>query len=191
MQALSRLKRLFSPVAGCLGPTLLAIYVCDGQSLSTDLSKDLNRSAFSTTSILADLANTSKRAAVTEIAPLSGSGTLVSSQPGAFQYNSDSGQSTSARKVTEEVRAAQELEDRQKAEVAAHPFWYARFWTHSPVAISACLAGVITMRSKPRRLNSRNWVLPAYLGTNYNSEAAVQKFEREVSFGNLDSTGGK
>jgi hypothetical protein len=105
MQARSHAQRLFSPAVGCVGLTFLAICISHAQTSKLGLSKDLKQSAFSTTSILADLTNTSKRDAATEVAPLSGSGTLVSSQPGAFQYNPENRQSTSVHKLTEEIRA--------------------------------------------------------------------------------------
>lgn len=184
MQARSHAQRLFSPAVGCVGLTFLAICISDAQTSKLDLSKDLKWSAFSTTSILADLTNNSKREAATEVAPLSGSSTLISSQPGAFQYDPENRQSTSARKVTEEIRAAQELENRQKAEVASHPFWYSRFWTHSPVTILSLLGGdhhaLETPPTEFEKLGATN-----SLGTNYNNEAAVQKFERSIRFENL------
>lgn len=183
--------RLFSPLVGFIGLSIVAIGVAHAQTLNPDLSKDLNRSGFSTRSILADLANSGKQTAATDVAPLSGSGTLVSSQRGAFQYNPDSGQSTSARKMTGEIQAAQELKDRQKAEVAAHLFWYARFWTHSPVAILGLLGGGDhhTLETPPTELEKLGGA--GHLGTNYNSEAAIQKFERSVGFGNPNPGGGK
>jgi hypothetical protein len=181
--------RLFSPLVGLIGLSVVAIGVTHTQTLNTDLSKDLNRSAFSTRSILADLANSGKQNAPTDVAPLSGSGTLIS-QPGAFQYDPENRQSTSAHKVTEEIRAAQELENRQKAEVAAHPFWYARFWTHSPVAILYLLGGdhqaLETPPTEFEKLGATN-----SQGTNYNNEAELKKFERSVSFGNSNPADGR
>jgi hypothetical protein len=115
----------------------------------------------------------------------------ISSQTGAFQFDSGTQQSTAARKVTEAIRATKELESRRNAEATEHPFWHARFWTHSPVAILGLLGGGDhhALETSPTELEKPG--ATSYLGTNYNSEAAVQKFEREVSFGNLDSTGGK
>lgn len=138
-----------------------------------------NRSAFATTSILADLANNAKRAAATEIAPLSGFGTLVSSHTGAFQYNSENRQSTSAHKVAEEIRAAQELEKRQDAEVATHPLWYARFWTHSPVVLLSLFGGDHNaLETPPTEFEKLG-------GANYGSDAEVRKLERSGSFWNF------
>jgi hypothetical protein len=191
MEVKSWIKRRFFSAAGWVGLSVLAVSVSHGQTPNPDLSKDLNRSAFETTSILADLANRSKRAAATEVAPLSGSGTLVASKPGGFQYDSENHQSAPAHKVTEAIRATQELENRNNAEVAAHPFWNARFWTHSPVAILSLLGrgDHRALETPPTELEKLG--ATSYPGTNYNSEAAVQKFEREVSFGNLNSSGGK
>jgi hypothetical protein len=185
MEVKSWINRRFFPAAGWVGLSVLAISVSHGQTPNPDLSKDLNRSAFASTSILADLANSAKRAAATEIAPLSGSGTLVSSQSGAFQYDSENRQSTSAHKVAEEIRAAQELEKRQDAEVAAHPFWYARFWTHSPVVLLSLFGGDHNaLETPPTEFEKLG-------GANYGNDAEVRKFERSASFGNFNSTGSK
>jgi hypothetical protein len=182
MEVKSWIKRRFFSAAGWVGLTILTMSVSHGQTANPDLSKDLKRSAFATTSILADLANNATRAAATEIAPLSGSGTLVSSQTGAFQYDSENRQSTSGHKVAEEIRAAQELQNRQNAEVAAHPFWYARFWTHSPVAILGLLGGGDhhPLQTPPTELEKLG-------GVNYGNDAEVWKFERGVGFGDVSS----
>lgn len=192
MQALSRLKRLFSPVAGWVGLTLLAVYVCHGQSLSTDLSKDLSHSAFSTTSILADLTNGNQRDTTIGVAPLSTSGTLVSSQPGAFRYNPENRQTTSVHKLAEEIRATQQLEKARNAEITEHPFWYAKFWTHSPVVLLGIITGggdhhaLETPLSQFEKLSATS-----YMDTNYNSEAELKKFEQSVGFGNSNPAGDK
>jgi hypothetical protein len=106
----------------------------------------------------------------------------VSSQTGAFQYDSENRQSTSGHKVAEEIRAAQELQNRQNAEVAAHPFWYARFWTHSPVAILGLLGGGDhhPLQTPPTELEKLG-------GVNYGNDAEVWKFERGVGFGDVSS----
>ena len=190
MEVKSWNKRRFFPAAGWVGQSVLAFSVSHGQTANPDLSKDLKRSAFATTSILADLANNAKQAAATEIAPLSGPGTPVSSQTGAFQYDSENRQSTSAHKVAEEIRAAQGLQKRQDAEVVAHPFWYARFWTHSPVAILSLLGGDHhALETPPTEFEKLG--ATSSLGSNYNNEGELKKFERTVSFGNLNSSGGK
>jgi hypothetical protein len=117
---------------------------------------------------------------------LSGSGTLVSSQAGTFQYDSENRQSTSAHKVAEEIRAAHELEKHQDAEVAAHPFWHARFWTHSPLAILSLLGG-----GDHHALETPPTEFEKLGGANYGNDAEVRKFERSVSFENFNSTGSK
>jgi hypothetical protein len=179
MQAKSRSPRLFPSAAGCVAVTILAISASLAQTQDTDLSKDLGRSGFSTTSIPSDLANGHKQVSTAEVIPFSGAGTLVSSQPGAFQYDSQTQQSTAARKVTEAIRATQELEDRRKAEVAEHPFWNAPFWTHSPIAIASFLMGGDhhALETPPTQFEKLG-------AANYGNEAEVRKFERGVSFGN-------
>jgi len=178
MQAKSRSPRLFPSWAGCVAVTILAISASLAQTQETDPSKDLGRSAFSTTSILSDLANGNKQVATAEVIPFSGAGTLVSSQPGGFQYDSQTQQSTAARKVTEAIRATQQLEDRQKAEVAQHPFWNAPFWTHSPLAIASLLLG-----GDHHGLETPPTQFEKLGAANYGNEAEVRKFERSVSFG--------
>jgi hypothetical protein len=191
MQVSYRVKRLFASAAGSMVLIFLATCLSHAQTSTSDLSKDLNRSAFSTTSILTDLANTNQQGATIEVAPLSASGTLVSSKPGAFQYNPENGQTTSVDKLTEEIRATQQLEKARNAEITEHPFWYAKFWTDSPLAIPAFLLGgdhhaLETPPSQFEKLGAAS-----YMETNYNSEAELKKFERSVSFGNSNPADGK
>jgi len=92
----------------------------------------------------------------------------ISSQTGAFQFDSGTQQSAAARKVTEAIRATQELEGRRNAEATEHPFWHARFWTHSPVAILGLLGGGDhhALETPPTELEKLG--ATSYLGTNYN-----------------------
>jgi len=151
----------------------------------TDVWRDFNRSAFSTTSILSDLAN-NKPLSRPEVISSSNGSAIVSSQPGAFQYDSQTRQSAAAHKVAEAIRDTQKMEDRQNAEIAQHPFWYARFWTHSPLAIAGFLLGgdhhaLETPPSEFEKLGAAS----------YGNEAEVRKFERTVGFGNVGSAAGK
>jgi hypothetical protein len=191
MQVRFHIKRLLSPGSVCIGFVALAHCPSHAGTADTDLSKDLNRSAFSTTAILSDLANINKQVRVTEANPVSGSSTLVSSQPGAFRYNPENRQATSVHKLTEEIRATQQLEKARNAEISEHPFWYARFWTRSPLAIPALLLGgdhhaLETPPSQFEKLSATS-----YMDTNYNSQAELKKFERSVGFGNSSPAGDK
>jgi hypothetical protein len=185
--------RISLPMAGWAGLSVLAISVGYAQTPKADISKDFNRSPFSTASILADLTNGSEHDSATGVAPLTGAGTLVSSQPGAFQYNPETQQSTSTRKVVEEIRATQELENRQNAELAAHPFWHAPFWKHSPVALLGIIAGGVDLHplETPPTEFEKLTAPTSPLGTNYNNEAELKKFEHSVSFGNVNSSGNR
>lgn len=78
------LKRLFSACAGCIGFAVLTPASSQAGTPDTELWRDLNRSAFSTTSILSGLAHIDKQVRAAQIAPLPGNSALVSSQPGAF-----------------------------------------------------------------------------------------------------------
>ena len=193
MEILSRIKSRFLPAAGWAGLSVLAVSVSYAQTPKTDITKDFNRSPFSTASILADLTNGSKQDSATGVSPLTGTGTLVSSQPGAFQYNPEAQQLTSTRKVVEEIRATQELENRQSAEVAAHPFWHAPFWKHSPVALLGIITGGVDLHplETPPTEFEKLTAPDTPLGTNYNYEAAVRKFERSVGFGNRNLEDGE
>lgn len=138
-----------------------------------------------TTSILADFANSAKEAAATEIAHCLAPVRSYLLRPANFNTNSENRQSTPAHKVAEEIRAAQELEKRQDAEVAAHPFWHARFWTHSPVVLLSLFGGDHNaLETPPTEFEKLG-------GANYGNDAEVRKFERIVSFGNLSSSGSK
>jgi hypothetical protein len=178
MKAISYLQRLFSRCAVCVGLAAVQAGTNQAGTSEADLSKDLNHSAFSTTSIRAEL-TTNKPAISAEITP-SRSNLLVSSQSGAFQYNWETQQTTSARKLSEEIRAAQQLENQRNTEITEHPFWYARFWTHSPLAIPAFLLGgdhhaLETPPSEFEKLGAAS----------YGDQAEVRKFEGAVGFGNL------
>jgi hypothetical protein len=180
MKANSHIQRLFSRCAVCFGFVVLQPCISQAGTSDTDLWKDLNRSAFSTTSILSDLTNSNKQLRSGEIAPLSNGSPVVSSQPGAFQYDSETRQTTSAHKLSEEIRAAQELENQRNAEIAEHPFWYARFWTHSPLVIPAFLLGgdhhaLETPPTESEKLGAAS----------YGNEAEVRRFERGVGFGKM------
>jgi hypothetical protein len=184
------LKRLFSACASWIGLALLPPGSSQAGTPDTELWRDLNRSAFSTTSILADLANIDKQVRAAQVAPVSGSSTLVSSQPDAFQYDSETRQTTGARKLSEEIRATQQLEKARDAEITEHPFWYARFWTHSPLAIPAFLLGGDhhALETPPTQFEKLS--ATSYMDTSYNNEAELRKFERSISFGNLNSGAG-
>jgi len=157
-------KSPFSACVGGIGFVVFASSVSQGGTPGTDLSKDFNKSAFSTTSILSDLTNSNKQLQSAEVTPFSNGSVVVSSHPGAFQYDSETHQTTSAHKLSEEIRAAQELENQRNAEITEHPFWYARFWTHSPLVIPAFLLGGDIMRLRLLRQRSRNWA-PPVMGT--------------------------
>ncbi|MFY9986894.1 MAG: hypothetical protein WAK31_19195 [Chthoniobacterales bacterium] len=182
------LKRLFSACAGCIGLAVLTPASSQAGTPDTDLWRDLNRSAFSTTSILSDLADIDKQVRAAQIAPLPGNSALVSSQPGAFQYDSEASRTSSAHKLSEEIRATQLLEKARAAEITEHPFWYARFWTHSPLAIPAFLLGGDHHALETPPTQFEKLTATSYMDTSYNSEAELRKFERTVSFGNLNQT---
>jgi hypothetical protein len=185
MKAKSHIQLLFSGCAACVGFMVLQPCTNQAGTPDTDLSKDLNRSAFSTTSIQSDLTNSSKQLHSAETTPFSNGGVAVSPHPGAFQYDSETHQTTSTHKLSEEIRAAQELENQRNAEITEHPFWYARFWTHSPLVIPAFLLGGDhhALETPPTTFEK--------LGASYGNEAEVRKFERSVSFGNVTSGAGK
>jgi hypothetical protein len=179
-------KSPLSACAACIGFVVFSPCVNQAGTPDTDLSKDLNRSAFSTTSILSDLTNRSKQLRSAATTPFSNDGVAVSSHPGAFQYDSEAHQTTSAHKLTEEIRAAQELENQRNAEITEHPFWYARFWTHSPLVIPAFLLG-----GDHHALETPPTTFEKLGAASYGNEAEVRKFERGVSFGELSSGTGK
>jgi hypothetical protein len=186
VEANSSLKSAFSAWAVCFGFAFLGPITSQAGTPDTDLSKDFSRSAFSTTSILSDLTNSNKQLPSAEIAPSSNGSALVSSKPGAFQYDSETRQTTSAHKLSEEIRAAQQLENQRNAEIIEHPFWYARFWTHSPLATAGFLLGgdhhaLETPPSEFEKLGA----------TDYGNAAEIRKFEQSVSFGDLGPAAGK
>ena len=191
MQAKVHSRRLFYACVVSIGSIILVPNSSKAGTPDTDLSKDFNRSAFSTTSILSDLTNSQKQLPSAEVSPLSSGGARVSSQSGAFEYDSGTRQTTSAHKLTEEIRATQQLEQARAAEIAEHPFWYARFWTHSPLVIPAFLLGGDhhALETPPTAFEKLS--ATSYMETNYNSEAELKKFERSVSFENVNSTGNK
>jgi hypothetical protein len=171
-------KSPFSACVGCIGFVIFAPCVSQAGTPDTDLSKDLNKSAFSTPSILSDLTSSNKQLKSTGITPFSNGSVAVSSHPGAFQYDSETHQTTSARKLSEEIRAAQELENQRNAEITEHPFWYARFWTHSPLVIPAFLLG-----GDHRAFETPPTEFEKLGAASYGNEAEVQKFERSLGFG--------
>jgi hypothetical protein len=177
--------RFFYACVSCVGLVVLAPVFSRAGTPDTELWRDLNRSVFSTTSILADLANIDKQVRAAQVAPVSGDSTLVSSRPGAFQYDSETRQTTGARKLSEEIRATQELEKAREAEITEHPFWYARFWTHSPLAIPALLLGGDhhALETPPTQFEKLS--ATSYMDTSYSSEAELRKFEHSISFGDL------
>jgi hypothetical protein len=179
------LKRLFSACAGCIGLAIFAPGSSHAGTPDTGLWRDLNRSPFSTTSILEDLANVNKQVRAAQIAPLPGNSLVVASQPGSFQYDSETRQSTAAHKLSEEIRATDLLEKAREAEITEHPFWYARFWTHSPLAIPAFLLGGDhhALETPPTWFEKLTATSP--LDTSYNNEAELRKFEQSISFENL------
>jgi hypothetical protein len=179
------LKRLFSACTSFIGLAVLAPGSSQAGTPDALLWRDLNRSAFSTTSILADLANIDKQVRAAQVAPVSDSSAPVSSQAGAFQYDSETRQTTGARKLSEEIRATQQLEKARDAEITEHPFWYARFWTHSPLAIPAFLLGGDhhALETPPTEFEKLSTTSP--METSYNNEAELRKFERSISFGNV------
>jgi hypothetical protein len=179
-------KSPFSACVGGIGFVVFASSVSQGSTPGTDLSKDFNKSAFSTTSILSDLTNSNKQLQSAEVTPFSNGSVVVSSHPGAFQYDSETHQTTSAHKLSEEIRAAQELENQRNAEITEHPFWYARFWTHSPLVIPAFLLG-----GDHHALETPPTAFEKLGAAGYGSEAEVRKFERGVRFGDVTSGAGK
>jgi hypothetical protein len=182
MKAKSHIQRLFSGCAVCAGFMVLQPCTSQAGTSDTDLWRDLNQSAFSTASILSDLTNSNKQLKSAEITPFSNSNALVSSQPGGFQYDSETRQSTSAHKLSEEIRATQELENQRNAEITEHPFWYARFWTHSPLVIPAFLLG-----GDHHALETPPTEFEKLGAASYGNEAEVRKYEHSVSFGDLNS----
>jgi hypothetical protein len=176
----------FCACVGCIAFVVFAPRFSHAQAPSKDLSKDLNRSAFSTASIHSDLKNGGKQLHSAEITPFSNGSVVVSSHPGAFQYDSETRQTTSAHKLSEEIRTAQELENQRNAEITEHPFWYARFWTHSPLVVPALLLG-----GDHHALETPPTTFEKLGAASYGNEAEVRKFERGISFGNLTSGAGK
>jgi hypothetical protein len=182
MQAKSSLKSAFSAWAVCLGFAFPGPIASQAGTPDTDLSKDFSRSAFSTTSIVSDLTNSNKQLQSAEITPFSNGSALVSSKPGAFQFDSETRQTTSAHKLSEEIRAAQQLENQRNAEITEHPFWNAPFWTHSPLAIASFFLGGDHHALETPPTEFEKLSATSYMDTNYNNEAELKKFERSVSF---------
>jgi hypothetical protein len=178
MQAKPSLKVAFSAWAIFLGFAFPGPIVSQGGTPDTDVSKDFSRSPFSTTSILSDVRNNNKQFHSAEITPVSNGSALVSSKPGAFQYDSETRQTTSAHKLSEEIRATQQLDNQRNAEIAEHPFWHAPFWTHSPLAIAGFLLGGDhhSLETPPTEFEKLG-------AADYGNAAEVRKFERSVSFG--------
>ena len=186
MKAKSHIQRVFSGCVACVG--FIVLQPCTSQAGTSDseLWKDLNRSAFSTTSILSDLTNSNTQVQSAEITPFSNGSVLVSSRPGGFRYDSETRQTTSAHKLSEEIRATQELENQRNAEITEHPFWYAPFWTHSPLVIPAFLLG-----GDQHALETPPTEFEKLGAADYGNEAEVRKYERSVSFGDVDSGTGE
>ena len=184
MQAKVQLRRLFYACVACIGLGALLPQPGKAGTPDTDLSRDFNRSAFSTTSILSEVTQKKQLPSV-QFTPVSTGGVLVSSEAGTFQYDSETRQTTSAHKLSEEIRATQQLENQRNAEITEHPFWYAPFWTHSPLAIVGFLMGgdhhaLETPPSQFEKLGAAD----------YGNDAEVRKFERSVSFGSSGSRTG-
>ena len=179
MQAKLHSRRLFYACVVCIGSIILSPRASKAGTPDADLSKDFNRSAFSTISILSDVTNRHKQLPSGEISPLSNGGASVSSRRGAFEYDSATRQTTAAHKLSEEIRAAQQLENQRNAEITEHPFWHAPFWTHSPLAIVGFLMGGDhhAFETPPTQFEKLG-------AADYGNEAEVKKFERSVSFGN-------
>jgi hypothetical protein len=180
MKAKSHIPRLFAGCAVCVGFMVLQPCTSQAGTSDTDLSKDLNRSAFSTSSIFSDLTNSNKQLQPAEVTPFSNGRVLASSQPGGFQYDSETRQTTSAHKVTEAIRDTQKMEDQRNAEIAQHPFWYAPFWTHSPLAIAGFLLG-----GDHHALETPPTEFEKLGAASYGNEAEVRKYELSVGFGNV------
>jgi hypothetical protein len=185
MQAKVHSRRLFYAFMVCIGFSALVPYSGQAGTPDTDLSKDFSRSALSTTSIVSDLRN-NKPLQSAEITPFSNGSALVSSKPGAFQYDSETRQTTSVHKLSQEIRAAQQLQNQRNAEITKHPFWYAPFWTHSPLAIAGFLLG-----GDHHGLETPPTEFEKLGAADYGNAAEVRKFERSVSFGGLNQADGR
>src|ERR1700722_12699433 len=75
--------------------------------------------------------------------------------------------SGSVHKLTEEIRATQQLEKARNAEITEHPFWYARFWTHSPRAIPSFLLGGAHHARETPPSQFEKLSATSYMDTNY------------------------
>ena len=185
MQDDSFFKRLFCAGISFFGFIVLPLFASQAGTTDSELWRDFNRSAFSTTSILSDLTS-KKLLSRPERIPSSDGSAIVSSQPGAFQYDSETRQSTAAHRVAEAIRDTQKMEDQWNAEIAQHPFWYAPFWTHSPLAIAGFLLG-----GDHHALETPPTEFEKLGAADYGDETEVRKYERSVSFGDLGSAAGK
>jgi hypothetical protein len=114
-------KSPLSACVACIGFVVFSPCVSHAGTPDTNLSKDLNKSAFSTTSIISDLTSSNKQLQSAQVTPFSNGNISIASHPGAFQYDSETHQTTSAHKLSEEIRAAQALENQRNAEVTEHP----------------------------------------------------------------------
>jgi hypothetical protein len=178
--------RLFAAGVISIGFSALAASSARAGIPDSDPSKDFSRSPLSNTSIASDLKNNDKQLHRSKINAVPNGSASVSSKSGAFQYDSETRQTTSAHKLSEEIRATQQLESQRNAEVAEHPFWNAPFWTHSPLAIAGFLLGGDhhPLETPPSEFE----ILGA---SDYGNAAEVRKYERTVSFGNLKQGDGK
>jgi|GEM_PF-5796454 hypothetical protein len=179
-------KSLFS--AGVMGIGFILLPPCSSRAgaLDPNLSKDLSRSAFSTTSIVSDLANISKQVRAAEVNPVSAGSALTSLRPGTFEYDAGTPQTIGVRKVSEAIRATQELEHQQSMEIANHAFWYAKFWTHSPLALAAFLLG-----GDHHALETPSSQFEKLGASDYGNDAEIRKFEGTFSFGDLSQGASK
>ena len=184
MQDNSSFKRLFCACISFFGFIVLPPFASQAGTTDTELWRDFNRSAFSTSSILSDLTSDKQLSRPEGISSSDGNA-IVSSQPGTFQYDSETRQSTAAHRVAEAIRDTQKMEDQWNAEIAQHPFWYAPFWTHSPLVIAGFLLG-----GDHHGLETPPTEFEKLGAASYGNEAEVRKFERSVSFGDLDTRTG-
>jgi hypothetical protein len=185
MQTKVHSRRLFAACVVSIGVSAVAASFAGAGTPDTDPSKEFGRSAFSTTSIASDLKN-NKQLRSPKITSVPNGGTLVSSKSGAFQYDSETRQTTSAHKLSEEIRATQQLENQRNAEITEHPFWNAPFWTHSPLAIAGFLLG-----GDHHALETPPTEFEKLGASNYGNAAEVRKYERSVSFGGVNQGNGK
>jgi hypothetical protein len=162
------------------GAPFLALNIGLADDADQNLAKDLKKSYFSAKTPGQNVEHKGSRLQSDQSTNSAGGktgGVSNESNQSGFQYNSSASESRGAKDVSTEIYNKQAAQDAEEREKIAHPFWYSDFWTKSPVALLGLLLGgdrykYETPPSERERLTQ----------SEYNSGAAVQKFEKTIAF---------